>query len=163
MASARVRSSSSARLAEVLGVAVGRAARHERHVAGRQRGVADLEVVDDVPPGELHGAVVAVQLVDGVGEDARVGLQPLELAAVAEQAQDPVADQPGGGLVAGDVEQGDVVEELLHRQRALVGGDEEVAEEVVGEVVALPRDDLGEDVAVDRLVGGDRLGELLTR
>ena len=72
------------------------------------------------------GRVVAQQLVDRVGVERRVVAPALELGAVAQQRERAVADEVDGRLVAGDVQQDHLVEQLVGRQPVAVvlGGDE---------------------------------------
>ena len=84
-------------------------------------------------PAHLHRAVEAQQLVGQVRVERRVRLQELELRAVAEQRERAVADQVHRRLVAGDVEQHDLLHELFGAQPvAFVLGGDQRGEEVVG-------------------------------
>ncbi len=134
-------------------VAVRRAEQREDQLAGADLLAGDLDVGGGDAARHLHGAVVAQQLVHGVGVERRVGDEPLELVAVAQQGERAVADEVHGRLVAGQVQQHDLVAQLDGGQAVavLLGGDH-AAEQVVGRVAPLPLDgvvDVGE-----HLVGG---------
>ena len=64
---------------------------------------------------------------------------------MAEQGLHPVADEVDGGLVAGDVEQDDLVPQLGGGQHvAVLLGLDQAGEDVVGGMGPLPGDDLVE-------------------
>ena len=75
----------------------------------------DLELGERDAARHLHRAVVAEELVRHRRLDARVRAQQLELVAVAQERERAVADQVDGRLVAGDVEQDQLLDELLGR------------------------------------------------
>ena len=104
-APARVRSSGSASSPQWSGVAVGGRQAREHEDARLDGLAADVEVGRGDPARELHRRVVAQQLVDRVGVEARVVAPPFELRAVAQQRERAVADEVDGRLVPGDVQQ----------------------------------------------------------
>ena len=74
-------------IAPVSGVTVGGAEHDEEEGAGPDRAPLDLDVGGGHAPRELHGRVVAQQLVDHVRPDRRIVLPTLELGAVAQAAR----------------------------------------------------------------------------
>ena len=87
----------------------------------------------------LARSVVAEQLPYGVGHELRFGLEQGELVGVAVQGQHGQARPAGGGLVAGQVEEDGVGDELLLGEplTLLLGVDHGAEEIVVGIGAAL--------------------------
>ena len=114
---------------------------------------AELEVREGDAPGELHGAVVPEELLDGVHGQARVGAERLVGGPVAQEREGAVPDQVDRCLVPGDVEQHDLVEELaLGQLVAFLLRPDQGREEIVGRVLPLPRHDLAH-VLLDEIGG----------
>ena len=112
---------------------------------------------------ELDRAVVAEELLDRVADQVGVVAQRGQLVGVAEQGQGAVADQVHGRLVAGQVEEDDLVAQLGWGEAVafLLGGDER-AEKVVGGLAALPLDrrlDVLGDVVAGVEDGGQLVGD----
>ena len=130
-------------VAPVRGVVVGAGEAREHEAARFDHLAVELEVPDRDPARELHRAVEAEELVDRGVVETGIGAQPLELVAVAEQRQGAVADEVHRRLVAGDVEEHHLVDQLLlvERVAVLLGGDEP-REQIVGRCAPLRRDDL---------------------
>ena len=129
---------------------VGRAAHRHHVLALADLPPVDLHVLQDQAPGQLHGAVVTQQFLDRGPEEGRVGGQPFHLAAVAQQRQRAVADQPRRGLVARDQKEharGDQLGsgELL----PLVLGLDQSRQEVLAGVPSALRDELICHAALD--------------
>jgi hypothetical protein len=147
--------------APVLLVAVGRAEQREDQLAGRHRLARQLHLAGHDAARELHRAVVAQQLVHRGGVERRVGGQALELVAVAQQRQRAVADEVDRGLVAGQVEQQHLVQQLVTREPvAVLLRRDQGGQHVVGRVGPLPVDG-GLDVgghALARLHDGREVG-----
>jgi hypothetical protein len=141
------------RLGERLGVAVRRGQQsQDRRTRGRFE-VADPQPAAHPPPGHLYRRVVAQRLLDRTRGQPRVGAQRRELLGMAQQRQNPVADQVDRGLVAGDQQQDAGGQQLL-----------------LGELVAvlLDADQMGQQVRTGRgAPPGDQLpevrGELVAR
>ena len=149
------------RLAEVRGVVVGGAEQGEDERTLLDGVAAELDVGERDAARELHRAVVAEQLVDAVDDQRRVVVQELELVGVPQQRQRAVADQVHGRLVAGDVEEAHLVEELvLAEDVALLLDRDQRGEQVVGRVRPLPRDRFAE-MRVHTIAGGDQGRQLL--
>ena len=64
-------------------------------------------------PGQLRRALEPQHLLDGVGVEGRIDAQPIELLREAEEMGEPVADQVARGLVAGDVQQEHLGQDLV--------------------------------------------------
>ena len=124
----------------------GQAAHHEHALLDGLAAHLDLPQRDAAR--HLHGRVVAEELLDGAAVQRRVGAQALELVGVAEEGEGAVADEVHGRLVAGDVEEHHLLEELLVREHvAVLLGGEQAREKIVGQVVPLPLDDVEHELA----------------
>ena len=144
----RVRSTVSASSPQWAGSRLAEPSTTKTNVPARDRAAVDVDIDGGDAARELHRRVVAQQLVDRGGRDRRVVLPPFELRAVAEQRERAVADEVDGGLVTGDEQQHDLVDELVGGEPlALVLGVDERGEQVVGGMRALPLDRF-EDVVV---------------
>ena len=97
------------------GVAVGRGGHRHHERAGLDGAAADLERRHRDAPGHLHRGVEPQALLDRVGDEGRVVAEPGELVGVAQQLQRAVADEVDRGLVAGDEQQAQLVEQLARR------------------------------------------------
>ena len=92
----------------------------------------------------------AEDLLDGVGNEARVGHQLVALIGMLGQELARPADEPGGGLVPSSGQKADVAEDLIPGEGPggpiLVGelGLQELGHQIVGGVVGSPVDVLGE-------------------
>ena len=136
------------------GITVGGADENDDVVAPAQAESVHLAVLDHAPERRLRRRVVAQQLLDRRGDEPGLFAQPLELGAVAKQGEEAVADEVGGGLVAGDDQQAQHVQHLaLGEPFAFVLGLDECAQDVVAGVGAPLLDDRAE-VGVERLRGG---------
>ena len=119
---------------------------------------ADLEPVHRAvgpraPDGRLRRGIEAQQLLDGRRDEAGVVAEPGELVRVVEQRQHAVADQVGGGLVAGDQQEAQHVQHLaLAQPLAAVLGMGERAQDVVAGRRRTLLDDWPEP-GVERLAG----------
>src|SRR5205823_56593 len=92
----------------------------------------DLDVLEQHPLGELHRAVVAQQLLDrGGGFDLSVS-ELGQLIRVAQQGQQPVADEAADRLEAGGEEKSAQGDDLVPVEAvaALLGGDKRGEETV---------------------------------
>ena len=94
------------------GIAVGRADAEMHIGAGRHGDVADAGVGDGAAVAELVRAFHAQEFLDRGVDRLRMGGELAHRVGMAEQQIDAVADQVGGGLVAG-VEQEDAVVQQL--------------------------------------------------
>ena len=118
--------------AEVVGVAVGAGHAQVEHGAGRHLLARQDHGLEGDAAHELVGSVEAQQLVDGVGELGRVVAQGGQLVGRFEQVEQAVADERGGGLVAGHVQGDELGQQLLGAQAvALVGGLHQCGHDVV--------------------------------
>src|SRR2546430_1941048 len=120
------------RVREVCRVAVGRADRGHDHRALRERAAVDLDVGGRDARRPLHRAVVPQQLLHRALNQRRIVPQTPELVRMAQEGQQPVADQVDGRLMAGDEEQDAGGEQLPFAQRVagFLGGDQQ-AQEIV--------------------------------
>ncbi len=119
-------------IVELFGIAVGGGEQDHRLLSLRDVDVTDRDVLQRHAARELHGRVIAQQLLDGAAGEERVGAQQLELLEVAQQGERAVADQVHGRFVPGDEEQDAGREQLGLAQ--LVAGflrRDERAEQVV--------------------------------
>jgi hypothetical protein len=137
-------------------------------LALRDRHATDLIVVQRDALCQLHRAVEAEQLLDRLPVQGRVVAEALELIAVLEQCEGPVADEVHGRLVSRDEQEQRRAEQLLLAQAvaALLGGDER-GQQVVAQRVPPALDEVREvleegvagRVDADALVGRDeRIG-----
>ena len=120
---------------------------------------ADLDVLaGEAGLGELHGAQ-ALELADGLGPQGGVVLEALELVGVGQEVQDGVADEVGGGLVAGGDEAEQDADELAVGDDAGVGclGLDQGGDEVVPGVGAAVVDDLLGEVDAAQEGGGQEV------
>ena len=110
----------------------GRGEEGDHSLARLDEHVAHLRGLRGGAPGEVHRAVVAEDLFDRAGRQRRVLDEPVPLVALAQQGDGAVADQVGGGLVAGHEEEHDGGSQLLLGELvALLLGGEQRGEEVV--------------------------------
>ena len=101
--------------------------------------------------------VVTEELLDGLGDLGGVGAELGQLLRVAEQGDDAVADEAGGGVVTGDDQLEDRREQLLVVEPLFsVAGVDQTTDEVVAGVDLLGLDEGSEH-------GHDGVGRLLGR
>ena len=103
-------------LGEARGVAVRRAEETEDEAPLRDRNASDLRVARRHPARPLDRAVVAQELLDRAGQEARIVLESPPLLRMPEEGEEPVPDEVHGRLVAGDVEEDAGREQLALRQ-----------------------------------------------
>ena len=119
-------------MVEGLRVAIGGADQEDDVVLPAQFEPVHLAVREGAAEERLGRRIVAQQFFHRGGDQARILAQPPELVRVAQQREHPVADQVGGGLVAGDQEQAQHVERLaLGQPLALVLHLHQRAQDVV--------------------------------
>src|SRR5204863_2404157 len=106
------------RIRKCLRIAIGGSDRGEDGIPRPDRLAANLEVSDRGPRDHLGRAVESKELLDGLLGERRLGTQPIELVAIAEERQRAVADEIHGGLVPGE------------DQRAAHGDDLDLAERI---------------------------------
>lgn len=87
---------------EHIGIVVGGAGAEYDDGAGLDRPPVDGATLGGDAHGHLHGAVVAEELVDGGGVEGGVGPELGQRIGLGEEADQAVAEEVGGGLVAGD-------------------------------------------------------------
>ena len=144
---------------ELGGVAVGGAEAGHDQVTGGDGHALDLQRLQGDAAGELHRAVEAQELLDGVGVEGRVVDQAAKLIGVVEQGVHAVADEVHRGLVAGEEQEHHVLQQLrVGELLAVLFGMDHGGEDVVVVSGALPRDGFGDDAAhvergLDDLVG----------
>ncbi|CAH0311223.1 hypothetical protein SRABI128_04521 [Microbacterium sp. Bi128] len=113
-------------VSDVGGVAVARSKDQGEGGAGRDGGAGDVDVVEGgTERDEMHGRLVAEQLLDHRDGQAGVSAQPLELGRVAEQRQYAVGDEVHGGFMSGDEQEKPGAHQLFVRHaalRAIIGG-----------------------------------------
>ncbi len=108
-----------------------------------------------------NGRVEAEQLLDGRGDLVGVAPELGELGRVAEEGDDAVADEAGGGVVAGDDQLEDRREQLLVVEPLVaVAGADQRADEIVAGGGLLGRDQVLEhaDDGIGGLLGRRVLG-----
>jgi hypothetical protein len=86
-------------------VTAGREKRNGHHLAHLYLFAPDLERVQRYPAGLRHGWIVTQHLFDGMRNELGMGAEFDELIRIGEQRQNAVADQVGGGEVAGHQQQ----------------------------------------------------------
>ena len=96
------------RVGEAALVAVGGADEEEHGAAGRHGLAVELDVLGDVAADVRTRRLEAQELLDGVRDERRVLDQLAPLVGVLGEHLARPADQPGGGLVAGAGDDGDV-------------------------------------------------------
>ena len=138
-------------LGEHARVAVGRAQQRYQLLALRHGCAGHFDVIGEGGARrELHGAVVAENLLDRGPHERPVVAQALQLLGEEEKRAQAVADQVGRRLVAGDEQQHDRREQLgLGELVALFFGVDEIGEHVVGRVAALVDDEIVEVIVDD--------------
>ncbi len=144
-------------------VPVGGGQAHVEHGARRDLGVLEHHRLRGDPSHELVGTVVAEQFGHRSPQEGWFVAQASELVGVAEQGEHAVAHQAGGGFVAGHVQGDELGHQLVVGQALAVdlGGDQ-VGEQVTGGGLAA-KGDLGVEVVVHGVEGGEELGALLGR
>src|SRR5262249_31423704 len=116
-----------------LGVAVGGCHGDDYLRAGWDRGSADRHRLDGVAERRVrYGRVVAKDFLYGGGAAGGVGAQYCELGWMPQEADDPIADQAGRGVVAGDDQLEQRREQLLLRQAFVaVASRDQAADEII--------------------------------
>ena len=89
------------RVGEMTRVAIGRRQHGQDEVPAVNRLAAAFHVFRGNAAHELHGAIVPQELLDGRGNQGGVVPKPSQLVGMSEQRDEAVAQQVGGGLVAG--------------------------------------------------------------
>src|SRR5208282_2849197 len=114
------------RVREMRGIAVRRRYHHEYARVRLQIGATEVDVVRYRADRRLYGPVVAQHLFDRIRHQFGLAAQRRDLVRIARQRQRPVADQIGGGLVAGQQQQQNELQQLARAQRfaLFVRGDE---------------------------------------
>ena len=122
---------------------------------GRNDATGDLDVLDGIA-GVLHPwGLVTEDLLDGVGDEARILDQELPLLGMVGEQLPAPADELGGGVVARAGEEVDGGQDLRARQPARGPGLvlelrlQQRGHQVVGGVLLAPFDVLGEHRAVE--------------
>ena len=101
-------------------------------LAALQARAADLHVLGDHAAHRRHRADVAQQLLDRGREERRIVAQQRHLLGMAEQGEQAVGDQVGGGLVPGLEQDGAGGEQFLLAQKvARLVGSRQRGEQVV--------------------------------
>ena len=101
-------------------VAVGRADGQRDEQAGRQRAVGQRDGRRAEAVVQLQRALEAQQFLHRAAQQFGLLLQALQLVGVAQQRVQAVADQVGGGLVAGVEQEDAVVQQLVLAELTLV-------------------------------------------
>ena len=101
---------------EVARVPVGRGQHRHHELAAADRLAGAGDVLGGHPADELHGAVVAEELLDGVPDEPRLAPEPLQLIRMPQERGEAVAEQVGGDLVAGVEQEQRVREQLVEGQ-----------------------------------------------
>ena len=114
------------------GVAVGGAEHDERLLPLAHADSTENEIVSGDAGGDLDGAVVAQELIDGSGAEVGMLSEPVELVGVLEQRERAVADQVRGRLMTGGEQQQAHRDDLVRLERdAAVGGMDQRAQEIL--------------------------------
>src|SRR4030095_2208373 len=88
-----------------LRISIGGGEEHEHRLAATHRAAADAAFGRGDAPALRHRRLEAQNLLDGVVDQRGVGAQLVELRRVPKQEPHAVADEIGGGYVAGDQQQ----------------------------------------------------------
>ena len=149
-------------IAELARVAVRRRHQRHHHLAAPDRPAAP-NTTSSVATfiGRPYRAVVAQELLDRAVEERRVVAQQRRLRRVAEQMEEPVAEQVARGLVSGEEQQDAVRDHLVVRQvlALVLGADHERHEVVTRPAHALAQQRL--EVVDERRDAGVRLAEVV--